>query len=202
MTPQPFAELTPPYTTIVADPPWRFAAGKSRPWTIGAGGRRMRGTTVPYSFMEVDEICALPVGDIAADNAHLYLWNVATLHRKGVSEQVAEAWGFEVVGEIIWAKKNFGLGAFPRPQHEVLLVCRRGKLPFTRRDVGSVHTWEQERAYRNGGKVHSRKPAAAYDLIESASPPPYVDLFCRQQRFGWDSWGWGEEWSVPKVVNP
>lgn len=69
-------------------------------------------------------------------------------------------------------KSNFGMGAFPRPGHEPLLICRRGSLPFTdKRNVHSVQTWPQ--AYEcNGGKKHSRKPDGALDLVEACSPPP------------------------------
>ncbi len=143
--------------------------------------------------MSVEDISALPVAELAAENANLFLWVPAGFNRVGVGVDVAKAWGFETVGEFVWAKKNYGLGAFPRPQHEILLVCRRGRLGFSRRDVGSVLVATQERAPNNGGKVHSAKPAAMYDLIESASPGPYLELFARQPRLGWDAWGFGFE---------
>ena len=98
-----------------------------------------------------------------------------------------------MVDEIIWEKPNFGVGVFPRHCHEPLLVCRRGKLPFTaKRDVRSVQKWRQPQL-TNGGKTHSAKPDAALDLVETASPGPYLELFCRRPRFGWDSWGYGYE---------
>jgi N6-adenosine-specific RNA methylase IME4 len=100
-----------------------------------------------------------------------------------------EAWGFRVVSEIVWMKPNFGLGKFPRPQHEILLVCRRGTLPFVINDVGSVQLWRRDYGRNNGGKVHSVKPEAAYALIERASPAPYLELFARRPRLGWDVWG-------------
>ncbi len=184
--------LTPPYRTIVADPPWALHDAKLRPWKMGAGGRRYRATEVPYSFMSTDDICAMPVPELAEDNAHLYLWVPAKFNREGIGVRVAEAWSFKVVGEIVWRKPNFGLGAFPRPQHEILLVCRRGKLPFALRNIGSVQDWAQD--YGNhGGKAHSVKPRGCMDLVESASQGPYVELFARQPRLGWSSWGWGYE---------
>jgi N6-adenosine-specific RNA methylase IME4 len=144
-----------------------------------------------YGLMTMDAIFALgqQVVDWAADDAHLYLWATPVLHRNGDAVAVVEAWGFEVVSEIIWAKPNFGLGRFPRPQHEPLLVCRRGRLPFAVNDAGSVQRWNQSHAKTNGGKVHSAKPDGALDLIERASPGPYLELFARRARFGWDYWG-------------
>jgi N6-adenosine-specific RNA methylase IME4 len=97
--------------------------------------------------------------------------------------------GFDVISEIVWDKKNFGLGKFPRPQHEILLVCRRGSLPFRVNNAGSVQPWHAPRAKNNGGRIHSAKPDGSLDLIEAASPGPYVELFARRARFGWDYWG-------------
>lgn len=180
------------YRTIVADPPWPANGTfdlRERPWVIGAGGRRRRATVVPYSSQPIEWIESLPIGELAEADAHLYLWGVAALHRQGITVRVAEAWGFDVVGEIIWDKIGFGLGAFPRPQHEIILVCRRGSLPFVRRDVGSVQRWHSPRKPNNGGKIHSAKPDGFYDLVMSASPGPYLELFARRQRMGWDTWG-------------
>lgn len=186
-----------PYPTIAVDPPWPAGAHKGAyvrgiGKRYGAGARRRRATSIGYSLMTLEDIFALDIP--AAKDAHLFLWVTAGFNRVGVGVQCAEAWGFDVVGEIVWVKPNFGLGAFPRPQHEMLLVCRRGKLPFVDGTaIGSVQHWDQGRAYHNGGKVHSEKPAAAYDLIERVSPGPYLEMFARQQRLGWDSWGWGHE---------
>ncbi len=182
-----FAELTPPYSTIVADPPWPLK------WNGGAGGAHRNATPLRYSLMSLDDIKAMPVGAIAAQNAHLYLWVTPELNRKGEGVATAEAWGFTVVDEIIWEKPNFGVGVFPRHCHEPLLICRRGALSFTgRRDVRSVQKWKQPQN-SNGGKTHSAKPSAALDLVEMSSPPPYVELFARTPRLGWDSWGYGYE---------
>ena len=182
-----FAELSPPYSTIVADPPWPFQ------WQAGTGGRRRNATRLGYSTLTVDAIAALPVGSLAADAAHLYRWATRDLFREGAAVAVARAWGFEPVSEIIWRKPNFGTGHFPRAGHEPLLVCRRGGLPFTTdKRTHSVQTWPQKYD-NNGGKGHSRKPDAALDLVESVSPGTYLELFARSPRLGWDSWGKGYE---------
>lgn len=179
--------LTPPYRTIVADPPWAIA------WKAGAGGRRARATVLPYSTLSDDDVAALEVADLAAEDAHLYLWVTAQRNREGVGARVARAWGFRVTGEIIWEKPNLGMGAFPRSCHEVVLVCSRGRLPFAgRRDVRSVQRWPQLYG-TNGGKTHSAKPGAFFDLVHRASPGPYVELFARAPRLGWDAWGHGYE---------
>jgi N6-adenosine-specific RNA methylase IME4 len=180
------------YRTIVADPPWPIPwAGGGRVRVNGRGERRTNQkfrSGLPYERISIEDICALPVAKMAEDDAHLYLWITARLAWQGVGVRVAEAWGFEVVNEIIWAKRNYGLGVFPRPQHEPLLVCRRGKLPFRVRNAGSIQSWDHPRDHR-GSKIHSAKPDAAIDLIEQASPGPYVELFARRARFGWDYWG-------------
>lgn len=180
------------YRTIVADPPWPIR------WNGGAGGRRRRAVPLAYPLMSIEAIAELPIAGLAEPDAHLYLWVTPELYRRGIGVAVAAAWGFpDVVGEIIWRKPNFGMGAFPRPGHEPLLVCRRGSLPFARRDVHSVQAWQQPRAGQNGGKIHSAKPDGALDLIESASPGPYLELFARRQRLGWDTWG---DEALPHVV--
>lgn len=177
------------YRTIVADPPWPFQ------WGGGKGGRRRRETELGYKTMAVQEIAALPVADLAhPDGAFLFLWATDEVYREGQAVQVARAWGFEPCGpSLIWHKPNFGMGYFPRPAHESLLVCRRGRLKWndTPAAVGtpSVQTWGAGRAPNNGGKVHSAKPDAALDLIERVAPGPYVELFARRARFGWDYWG-------------
>lgn len=178
------------FSTVVADPPWPVGGSQNdgRPW-CSKGGRRSRETFFPYRTQSLEWIEALPVGDMADVDAHLYLWVPARLNRRGVGVRVAEAWGFEDVGEIVWKKPSFGLGKFPRPQHEILLVCRRGTLPFAVNNVGSVQTWHQPRGKGNGGKIHSAKPDASLDLVEQASPSPYLELFARRARFGWEYWG-------------
>lgn len=187
--------LTPPYGTIVADPPWPVDISyRARP---GRNGKAFPATPAHYSTMPVEAICALSVRDLAAENAHLYLWIPPSLNRRGIGVQVAKAWGFRIVSEFVWNKSRLGTGAFPRACHEVLLVARRGVTPFSvPKNIRSVQDWPQ-------GRGHSKKPPAALDLIEQASPAPYVELFCRQPRFGWDSWGWGyEPYSDSRIADP
>lgn len=176
------------YRTIVADPPWPFE------WT-GGGAYRKNGRGerhlnhrfkkgLQYQTMSIEEIAALPVSSLAEDDAHLFLWIPDCHLIAGHGAVVAVAWGFEPGRLIIWSKRGYGLGRFPRPAHEALIVCRRGKLAFTVADQGSVQVWKQP--YENGARKHSAKPDGAYDLIEQASPGPYAELFARRARLGWD----------------
>lgn len=168
------------YRTIVADPPWEITK------RIGVGGRRKRATQVPYEFMTLDEICALHVP--AADDAHLFLWCTRRVFREGWGARVARAWGFEPCGEVIWGLRNGGMGAtFLANDHEPVLIARRGSLPFANERLGGVQFWKQ--LYANGGKVHSAKPEAFMDIVEQVSPGPYLEMFSRRARIGWDTWG-------------
>lgn len=179
------------YRAILADPPWpiRYSGGG----LMRKNGRgEMRTTvrahrTLPYPTLSVDAICALPVADLAEADAHLYLWIPDVLLVEGIGAVVVRAWGFKPARLLIWAKTGFGLGTFPRPQHEVLMIARRGKLPFRVRTAGSVQHWKFP--YEHGARAHSRKPEGSLDLIEQASPGPYVELFSRRHRMGWDVWG-------------
>jgi N6-adenosine-specific RNA methylase IME4 len=169
------------YRTIVADPPWQITM------KMGAGGRRARATEVPYSMLSIDEIKALPVADLAADEAHLWLWATRRLFREGEAAAVVRAWGFEPVGEIIWGLRNPGMGGFNGNGHEPVLIASRGGLPFPKNELpAGVAFWRQLYAH---GKVHSAKPEGFLDLVERVSPAPRLEMFARRARFGWDYYG-------------
>lgn len=173
------------YRTIVADPPWDHV-----PTLIRAGGRRARPTELAYERMAIDAIAALPVGDLAAANAHLYLWSTRRVFREGGAVAVARAWGFTPVGEVIWGLRNPGMGTRSiANDHEPILVAVRGGAPFACEEPMGIYFWRQLYARGNGGKVHSAKPDAFLDHVERWSPGPYVELFARRARFGWDYWG-------------
>lgn len=171
------------YRTIVADPPWEIER------KIHAGGRRARSTQVPYSFMSVEEIAALPIAEMAADSAALFLWSTRRLFREGIAARVARAWGFEPCGEVVWGLRNPGMGTRAiANDHEPILVATRGPSPLTADEPMGVWFWRQLYS-RGGGKVHSAKPDAFLDHVEQWSPGPYLELFARRARFGWDYWG-------------
>jgi N6-adenosine-specific RNA methylase IME4 len=103
------------YRTIVADPPWDYA-GKTPPW---------RSTSLPaYELMPLDKICALPVGELASGDAHLYLWAVLPMMREAY--EVVEAWGFTPETLLTWCKPGPGLGGGWRGNTEHVIVARRG----------------------------------------------------------------------------
>jgi N6-adenosine-specific RNA methylase IME4 len=174
------------YRTIVADPPWPFQ------WGAGKGGRRRRETELGYATMTLPEIEEVPVAQWAhPEGCHLFLWATDEMYREGHAVRVARAWGFEPCAPtLIWSKSNFGLGVFPRPSHEPLLVCRRGKPEqFKVNNAASVQRWSQPRRSHNGGRIHSAKPDGALDLIEQAAHGPFLEMFSRRARMGWSTWG-------------
>lgn len=165
------------YATIVADPPWDHSDGTG---TALVDGHWVRVGGVPYDCMSVEEICDLPVGDLAARNAHLYLWTTNRYLRDAY--YVAEAWGFAVTKPLVWCKAPQGFNGRPfLSTVEFVLACRRGVLRYTG-DAGR-QWWEWPRG------AHSAKPEAFLDIVESVSPGPYLEMFARRNRFGWDTWG-------------
>jgi N6-adenosine-specific RNA methylase IME4 len=164
------------YRTIVADPPWHYDG-----FGVGIGSGRGTKKPMPYQTMSVDEIKALPVADLADDAAHLYLWTTTKYLRSAF--EVAESWGFRYAQILVWVKPTRAtmLGGAFGCNVEFALFCRRGVLAH----VNKSHTawWEWSRSQ------HSRKPEAFLDMVESVSPGPYLELFSRRARFGWDYWG-------------
>lgn len=168
-----FADLNPPYGTIVADPPWRFGSAATK-----ADARKH------YSTMPLDEICAMPVETLAADDAHLWLWALNGMMAE--AHDVVRAWGFRPITLLTWCKPAPGVGYYLRNNTEHAIFATRGK-PVVPEDK-VMSTWF---VWKRG--AHSAKPAAFGDVVEQVSPGPYVELFARQPRLGWDSWGWGYE---------
>jgi N6-adenosine-specific RNA methylase IME4 len=177
------------YRTIVADPPWPLK-GAGPKWT-GRKGIDARGVgpsrPLPYKTMTVPEIAALPVGDLAEPDAHLYLWTMNAFMVDTYT--VAQAWGFRPAQLLTWAKtpRGLGLGGAFTSTTEFVLFCRRGMLPATSRVESTWWNWK--RPEDGTGPAHSRKPEGFIDLVEQVSPGPYVELFARRARFGWDYWG-------------
>src|SRR5665811_456343 len=171
------------FKTILADPPWRFT---NRTGKVAPEHRRLD----RYSTLTMDDICNLPVADSAASNAHLYLWVPNALLPDGMA--VMEAWGFRYVSNIIWAKRRKdggpdgrGVGFYFRNVTEILL--------FGVKKGGSQRTLAPARSQVNmiesRKREHSRKPDEQYDLIESCSPGPLLEMFARHSREGWTTWG-------------
>lgn len=182
------------YRTIVADPPWDHSDGTGMTLTVGMSDRRHPNAgkrTVPYGVMTLGEIAALPIGDLAEANAHLYLWTTNRFLRS--SWDIVEAWGFSGVCVITWCKAYRGVlgGGAWQANTEFCLFARRGNLPTTAKARGRWYEWPRKFGppVREGEKRssgHSEKPEAFLDLVEQVSPGPYAELFARRARFGWD----------------
>jgi N6-adenosine-specific RNA methylase IME4/ParB-like chromosome segregation protein Spo0J len=162
------------YPVIYADPPWRY---ENPPM-----GYSTRSIENHYPTMTFEEICALPLSEIAHGDSILYLW--ATAPALAECMDVIKAWGFQYRTCFVWVKDKIGMGWHARNQHELLLVAKRGNIPPPPAEsrVGSViHAPRAE---------HSAKPAKFYELIERMYPDlAKIELFCRSPRKGWAAWG-------------
>ena len=170
------------YSTIYADPPWRF---QNRTGKIAPENKKLN----RYETMALSEIAAMPVPQIVAEKSHLYLWVPNALLPDGL--EVMKAWGFEYKGNIIWEKirkdgepDGRGVGFYFRNVTEILLFGIKGDnnrtLAPARSQVNLIRTQKRE---------HSRKPDEIIPIIENCSPGPYLELFARGDRDGWDMWG-------------
>ena len=169
------------YGTILADPPWKFdnSTGKVAP----EHKRLMR-----YPTLSLQEIKELPIAQLALPKSHLYLWVPNAMIMEGL--EVMKRWGFTYKTNIVWYKTRKdggpdgrGVGFYFRNVTELLLFGTRGNfrtLAPGRRQVNVIVKQKRE---------HSRKPDEQYPIIEACSPGPYLELFARCQRGGWDQWG-------------
>lgn len=157
------------FATIVVDPPWPAQSGEKH-----------------YRTMSLARIKALPVGALAARDAHLWLWTTNALLPRAY--EVAEAWGFTVRSPLTWVKFRLGLGGRYQLRNatEQLLFCTRGKAPLGSR---SQPTW-----FNAPVQEHSRKPAEQFAIIERVSPGPYLELFARRRPESNQPWAvWGDQ---------
>ena len=162
------------YSTIYADPPWPEYGG----------GKIKRGADRHYSLMSVKDIIAMPVGNIAEDNAHLYLW--ATNNYLEAAFEVMRAWGFKYKTTITWGKDKIGLGQYFRGQTEHCLFGVKGNLPYKIEDDKRQQGTTLILAPR---REHSQKPDEMRAQIEKVSYAPRIELFARETFPGWDCWG-------------
>lgn len=178
------------FRTILADPPWQF---QNRTGKMAPEHKRLN----RYGTMQLDDILSLPVRALADDPAHLYLWVPNALLPEGL--RVLAAWGFDYKSNIVWHKvrkdggpDGRGVGFYFRNTTELILFGVRGRNARTlapgRRQVNIIKSRKRE---------HSRKPDEAYELIESCSPGPFLELFARGSRAGWQTWGSQADAYVP-----
>lgn len=181
------------YNVILADPPWKVKAGRSLGGYVKKDGKQQFNVednntrNLEYPTMTVEQIKSLNVKDIAADDAHLYMW--VTNHHLPYAFEIIKAWGFKYSTTIVWAKNSLGggLGGAYKINTEFLLFARRGTLKATNTNFS---TWYQvKRNYENGVPKHSKKPYFFHNLIEDTSPGERIELFAREKRGSWDVWG-------------
>ena len=167
------------FSTILADPPWRF---HNRTGKVAPEHRRL----TRYPTMSFEEIGELPVASIACATAHLYLWVPNALLPQGL--EVMRSWGFHYKTNLVWYKDGGpdrrGVGFYFRNVTEMILFGVRGKNARTLPPDRS-----QENILLSRKREHSGKPDEQYDLIEACSPGPYIELFARGPREGWLGWG-------------
>lgn len=164
------------YRTILVDPPWQQPLMGNRSRSKGGMAKAL-----PYPTMSLDAIKALPVGEMADTGCHLWLWTTNSFLRVGYD--VMEAWGFKYLAPIHWIKPS-GCGNYVIHRTQTLLLGYKEKCKF-----------ERKRYFPNilaPGKDptrHSAKPNEFYDLIEQVSEPSRLEMFARNKREGWHSWG-------------
>jgi len=160
-----------PFRVIVIDPPWRYEA------TIDSDPG-LRGT-VPYPDMEVDQVCALPVADLAHQDCIVWLWTTNAFLREAY--RCLDAWGFQAKTVLTWDKERIGLGHWLRNVTEHCILAVRGN-PV-------VRLTNQSTLIREPRREHSRKPEAFYRLVDELCPGSKLEMFAREARQGWQSWG-------------
>lgn len=153
------------YRTILADPPWPHPKFGS----LLQERSGLRAAADIYPLMSIDDLCAMPVAEQSEQGAHLWLWVTDQFLHEGF--HVMSAWGFKYHAPIVWAKPS-GCGNYFLHQTEFLLFGYKGKCIFNKaRYVPNIYYWKRGE--------HSEKPAASYELIESISDEPRLELFAR-----------------------
>jgi len=166
------------YATILADPPYPYRQKLDRPTTRGG---------VKYPTMTIIEIMAIPVSEWAAKDCQCWLWTTNShLHD---AFHILESWGFRYITTATWVKTTMGLGYWLRGKTEHLLLGVKGnpRTKFIGPHGSSGYDWSTFIYAPPQG--HSKKPNTAYDMVESLSEEPRLELFGRRYRFGWETWG-------------
>jgi N6-adenosine-specific RNA methylase IME4 len=169
------------FGAILIDPPWRFI---NRTGKVAPEHKRL----ARYETLSTDELARLPVGSLAAPASHIYLWCPNALLGDGL--RLLDAWGFTYKTNLVWYKvrkdggpDGRGVGFYFRNVTELVLFGVRARLrtlaPGRRQTNIMVHRKRE----------HSRKPSELYSIVEECSPGPFLELFARERREGWNHWG-------------
>jgi N6-adenosine-specific RNA methylase IME4 len=184
------------YRTIVADPPWEYVKTSEQARCSSCGRVRYAAPAtrcsclhpvfqrhehaLPYDTLSVKQIRALPVASLAEADAHLYLWTTQRYLRDAFD--IAYCWGFTQKLVLTWAKPPKGMSTGPFVNSsEFVLFATQGAVGGMGRHMGTVFSWPRSE--------HSVKPEAFLDIVEQVSPGPYLEMFARRARFGWDYYG-------------
>ncbi len=161
------------YRVIYADPPWQYGGCMNPDAGMAAD--------LQYPTMPLDEIAALPVADLAADNAVLFLWTTSPLLQHSFT--IINAWGFQYKASFVWDKVKHNFGYYNSVRHEFLLVCTKGSCtPDNSKLYDSVQSIERTE--------HSKKPEEFRQIIDDLYPSgPRIELFAREPADNWQSWG-------------
>lgn len=178
------------YGAILIDPPWAF-----RTYNREKGTTPHRGAEDIYPTMREHEIAGLPVPDLAAKNCAMFMW-VVDSHLE-IALQILPLWGFAFKTRVFtWGKTKagfddasdavpddlgIGMGYWSRKQTEICLLATKGSPRRRGKDVREFIAAPR--------REHSRKPDEIYDRIERLVDGPYLEMFARKQRPGWDAWG-------------
>lgn len=171
-----------PFQCVLADPPWSYSATNPPIRSDQVEGRKGVYQSIGYYYgtMTTDQIKALPVADVVAKDAVLFLW--ATVPLMPDAFAVMEAWGFEYKTMLTWYKTNCkGMGYWFRGYTEHLLLGVRG-------DVKAFRSLQRNVVECKVGK-HSSKPEQFYELIEGVTTGPRLEMFARRARPGWTAFG-------------
>lgn len=172
-----FEELSPPYKVVVVDPPWQIDKVRRR--------TRPNQGAMDYSMMTLDEIATMPVGSLADEVSTCFLWTIDRYLYD--SPAILKAWGFKYHLTMSWDKGNgMSMFGFNRRTEFVLVGFKGAHDAYP--DGPVIRS-----AFTAASHGHSVKPGILGDMIEASLPGPYVELFARQPRLGWDAWGYGVE---------
>ena len=150
---------------IVVDPPWPIAGSP----------------IMPYQTIDLDDLRALPISDLAGDRCHLHFWTLPNYYHR-LAYDIIEGWGFRPVSEFVWVKPEIGRGQYWRLSHEILITAITGAEDSF--DDHGLRSWTEAPRGR-----HSEKPEIVRRMIEQASPPPRIEIFARTNSPGWFAWG-------------
>ena len=157
------------YKVIYADPPWQYSNSGFH-----------ESAEKYYPTMSIEQICSLPINNLAREDAILFLWVTSPLMPEGF--KVCQAWGFKYKTSFIWIKNTApSMGWYVRTKHEVLFLATKRTCDHPKNKFDSVFFSKRSK--------YSQKPFCVYEMIERMYPGPYLELFAREKRRGWDAWG-------------